>query len=171
MFYSVGTGGKRKAHHRWRQLQVSLFPPFSLTGLLLLLLFLPTPPLPTSSSFSPPLPPPSSFLPVFAQRSQLLTEHLCFLSPLLPLALALVGASRAWLAQSASIIPLYFHFVPSCFLYLGVLHLSTCSPKWTKRILIVSAYLPFARRKEGSPLLWTMDRVREGFMGYRNIAA
>lgn len=111
-------------------------------------------------------PPPSSFLPCLCSDLSSSLSICSFLSPLLPLlpcsCWSLTSLACTKRIHNPSIFP---HFVPSCFLYLGVLHLSA-RPKWTKRILIVSAYLSiYARRKEGSPLLWTMDRVRGRFHG------
>jgi len=116
-------------------------------------------------------PPPCSFLPCLCAALGSSLSICSFLSPLLPLlpcsrwSLTSLACTRR--IHNPSIFP---HFVPSCFLHLGVLHLSV-RPKQTKRILIVSAYLSIcARRKEGSPLLgahlelWTV--LGEGILGY-----
>ena len=129
-------------------------------------------PLPSPIFFSLHLfPPPSSFLPCLCSDLGSSPSIYSFLSPLLPLlpcsCWSLTSLACTKRIHNPSIFP---HFIPSCFLHLGVLHLSV-RPKRTKRILIVSAYLSVcARHKEGSPLLgahlelWTV--LGEGNMGY-----
>lgn len=128
--------------------------------------FLPLP-YPHPLLFSPPLPPPSFFLPCLCSDLGSSLSICSFLSPLLPLlpcsCWSLTSLACTKRIHNPSIFP---HFTPSCFLYLGVLCLSA-RPKQTKRILIVSAYLSIcASCKEGSPLLWTMDRVSSPNLDY-----
>ena len=144
------------------------FPLSNPQGCCRVLLFLSTPPLPPSSSLSTSYLPP--FLPCLSSDLTSSLSTCSFLSPslsLLPHSRILTSLACMKRIHHPSMSP---HLVPSCFLHLGVLHLSV-RPNRTKIILTVSAYLSIcARRKEGSPLLgahlelWAV--LGEGIMGY-----